>query len=586
MEAPKQVLLFVDLSQSEFLARARLRERRQLLENIATHRKGGLGSDESDELTEKRLLLGSNTSVDPFFLAIVDGHAGSQAEGENEAKMVHGVLPTSQPRWYREHPNWNGEMIRVQNGPDIAVAAAELELVAIAGLMEMDNFLDPANPRFVQQVSVAQGEYRANRALFQRVFELLVLNSVPVTLDSQIALKLVDPAATDALHNANITADMLKAVIALSAKQLGAVVRQIAADGMTANDRQLPDRVRVALENVSGMDQGAPPSAIEIDLPDLEAQSDVEIVESNLHAVQALYFSYMLEELRLFQTVEKLVDLFRTGMLPIGKGGAGDYLYSYLKRSSERMNESERRDLYMRAFGAPGGDPNTNMPNREFNELWLRFVSAVSSYVRQFTVDNMLRSQAPGMVSQEQVRKAGRDLAANLSLHGYGIAYFAATELQSTIREFIGVLSDQDIKGSFGARDMWQVVEQVSASYLGGPRNSVRYRTQAQSGAVIIRWLAKNARNLSSSYVNDVIAIDVLRSPQLRSLGGGKATVDPTDWDLVNACEQWLAVGGIQEARIDEYSQPTEAPNTTSKPIALPSVAQDVLDSVGISIGA
>ena len=310
--------------------------------------------------------------------------------------------------------------------------------------------------------------------------------------------------------------------------------------------------------------------------------TDVEIQRENLNAAQAIYFAYMLEEMRLPQVVERIVELFRSGLLPLGRGAAGDYLYNYYKKAADRITEGERRDLYMRLFGAPGGNPNGNEPNRDFNELWLRFVSAVSSFARQLTVDRMLRTNIPVAVSQEQVRKAGRDLAANLSLHGYGIAYFAATELQTMILEYRDKLSDPEIRGAFGARDMWQVIDQVNANYLGGTRNTHRYRTQARAGAVIIRWLANHHERLSGRF-GEVISLAALTNPQLR--GSDQPTVAPNDWDLVQACEQWLAVGGVQDASIEQYSQASESPVITSKPmIEMPQMAHDVLDQVGVSL--
>ena len=201
----------------------------------------------------------------------------------------------------------------------------------------------------------------------------------------------------------------------------------------------------------------------------------------------------------------------------------------------------------------------------------------MSSFARQLTVDRLLRSNIPVAVSQEQVRKAGRDLAANLSLHGYGIAYFAATELQSMILEFRDKLSDPEIKGAFGARDMWQVVDQVNANYLGGTRNTHRYRTQARSGAVIIRWLANHHQRLSGRF-GEVISLSALSNPQLR--GSDQPTVEPNDWDLVQACEQWLAVGGVNEQSIERYSQASESPTITSKPIEMPAFARETIDSL------
>ena len=69
-----------------------------------------------------------------------------------------------------------------------------------------------------------------------------------------------------------------------------------------------------------------------------------------------------------------------------------------------------------------------------------------------------------------EVRKAARDLAANLSLHGYGWANFMATELRQQIKDATELLSDKQIQSAFGARDMWQVIDQVAMQELGGFR--------------------------------------------------------------------------------------------------------------------
>ena len=120
-----------------------------------------------------------------------------------------------------------------------------------------------------------------------------------------------------------------------------------------------------------------------IELPDLESQTDVEIVKENLHAAQAIYFAYQLEEMRLFQVVERIVELFQQGQLPLGRGGAGQMLEQYW-RSHRPQPESVRRNAYWRMFGvAPGGDARAGEPNSEFLSLWMRFIFAVSAYARE-----------------------------------------------------------------------------------------------------------------------------------------------------------------------------------------------------------
>jgi len=441
----------------------------------------------------------------------------------------------------------------------VGLFPAEQQLAAVYGLMENDSLTDPKVERFVPGVSTALGEYTASQALFDNVLRIMV------------SLGQGQNSSGSAVSQVN-------------AQQWTSVARTLRGQGVLGSDPLLALKVQTVLAGEVGGGDDAPPSSIDINLPDLEAQSDIEIQADNLRAMQAIYFAAQLEDLKVFQVVDKLVELFQNGMLPLGKGNAGNTLYDYWKQAVKRMTETERRNLYFRTFGFAGGDQSAGAPNREFNDLWLRFVSAVSSFARQVTVENLLRTNIPIPVSQQQVKKAARDLGANLSLHGYGIGYFAATELQNQIREIIGLLSDPDIKNAYGARDMWQVIDQVASLELGGAKNSIRYRTMATSGAIVIRWLAEHAQVLVSTDQIIVLDVNQLRNLSTMRARGVKATVKPTDRDLVDACDQWLAVTGTADKNVEDYAQPAEAPNLTSRPIYVPQVARDLLDSVGIQV--
>lgn len=576
-------ILLVDLGERETKIRKDMRARQQLLETLLANAKtsGGLSNQQINELQRIKQALSSDVCVDPFYRLVAATHQQKDwDELEHGYDYVHeyGLLGSQ----------------RTRGKPFQGLGVNEREIASICGLLQIDAHTDAGRKGFVQRISAAQGEYRENRALFDACFEQLSQH-YKVTLKSQIEAGLIDhdiigsdrpdgnPEERRGAHSTDqpFLPSEDEMVAALSARNVAAVVRNLASNNVSANDPWLTSRIQSTYDMQTGVVSGAPPSAMEIMLPDLDEASDVEIVRENLNAVQAIYFSYMLEEARLPQVVERIVELFRGGLLPLGRGKAGDYLFRYYKTASERITEGERRDLYMRVFGAPGGDPSLNQPNREFNELWLRFVSAVSSFGRQLSVDRMLRTNIPIAVSQEQVRKAARDLGASLSRCGYGIAYFAATELQQMILDFRDLLSDPEVKGAFGARDMWQVIDQVNANYLGGARNTNRYRTQARSGAVIIRWIANNHQRLTGRF-GEVISVDALTNPQLR--GSDQPTVTPNDWDLLQACEQWLAVGGVQDASVEQYSQPTESPVITSKPIEMPQMARDVIEQAGFSL--
>jgi hypothetical protein len=528
---------FVDMAQRDKEERGRLKAEKFSIEVRRDENKDKLPPDLADRLKDIERLLNQRV-VDPIYIRVRDLLAGLTRTKVTDPS--EGLYPTQSKKDTIENLN-----------------EGELTLVAVYGLITADNVTNPASDRFARAVAAALGELTNSRDLFGRTFMVIAGES--------------------------LTRRGEQVEIHVRSDKWAQVVRALRDAGVTADDPNLPLQTRRALEDSLGIDDGAPPSSIAINLPDLELQADLEIVVDNLNAAQVFYFSAMLEEMRLWQVVEKLVELFQFGMLPIGRGNAGNRLYRYWKSSANRISELERRNMYARVFGMPGGEVSQGTDNRDFPDLWLRFVSAVYTLIRQQTVDNMLRANIPVNISQEQVRKAGRDLAANLSLHAYGIAYFAATEIQTTINEFIELLSEPEIRAAYGARDMYQVIDQVNSLELEGPRNTVRYRTMAQAGAVIIRWLGKRADRLSGGGLGPVIDLSEVRTPSVTT--GHRPTSDPTDFDLVTACEQWLAVTGTQDNSVEQYSQSIESPNMTSAPIRIPNIARDMLASVGVQAG-
>ena len=69
-----------------------------------------------------------------------------------------------------------------------------------------------------------------------------------------------------------------------------------------------------------------------------------------------------------------------------------------------------------RSFRDPAAATGTTQQdpvNRDFNELWSRFVSSVSGYDRQASVDSTLRTQRPQAASRRHVRRAARNVAAD-----------------------------------------------------------------------------------------------------------------------------------------------------------------------------
>lgn len=248
----------------------------------------------------------------------------------------------------------------------------------------------------------------------------------------------------------------------------------------------------------------------------------------SIRAMEAIYSAAMFEELKMFEVVDRLVALFQAGSLPIGRGEGAAKLYRYAESAPRRLPATERRAIYQRTLGI--GSEGGVESNREFNNLWLRFLAAVKSSSGQGTG-----------ASEEPLRKAGRDLVSNLSLHGYGMAYVAATELQSHMRDMLDLLSDREIRSALAARDMWQVIEVVAARDLGGVADLARLRALQASGATILRWLASRAGGFSRASTTPILNPGELEGHVIQRSG---ASTPPSDHDLIQAVGRWLAVSG------------------------------------------
>jgi hypothetical protein len=63
----------------------------------------------------------------------------------------------------------------------------------------------------------------------------------------------------------------------------------------------------------------------------------------------------------------------------------------------------------------------------------------------------------------------------------------------------------------------------------------------AIAGAIIIQWLAQRARMLASAGKSPVLNVKQIRE----GVRSSKPMLKPTDRDLTDACQQWLAAVAI-----------------------------------------
>jgi hypothetical protein len=466
----------------------------------------------------------------------------------------------------------NGSVLDLSKEEDVLKLRGEVRLAAIIGRLHIAGYRDPANARTGTDLE-----------------RIVVKSNGPVT-DVFIAPEFREwvseqfqkwSGAADlyvqawhALYNHGQGAinGVASKTSAIECRQLSDIITRLQNRRVEASDPNIQVYVEQALtETLARGGVDSQPSSLDIDLPELDAGVIVEIIPDNVRAVQAIYFSAQLEEMKLHAVVDKVVEHFQSGMLPISRGPAADKIYGWIKDTPRRISEFERRGIYGRVLGLAMGNANEAMPNREFSELWRRFLSTVSLKYRE------AGSYEKDEVSVEQVHKAARDLAVNISLHGYGIAHPSAIEMSAIIREMIAMVDEQDVKTAYGVRDRWQLVDRVSALYLGGGVNGVRYRTMATSGKYIIEWLATNANNLASSSANSLALTNADGSPTQKLR------------DIADQAERWLAVTGTPDESLRQNADPADLQTQYTVPMlgqssGLSRMIEDATRQTGIAL--
>jgi hypothetical protein len=346
----------------------------------------------------------------------------------------------------------------------------------------------------------------------------------------------------------------------ISFQEFAAVVRYAiaAARDVPLGHPNFATQVRLGLDHyVAGA-----PSSDSLILQPLTGEdgSEVEVSGDRIRAVAMVYAGLQLERMRLFNVVDRITELFMNGMLPIDADSSGRELDAYYYDSEDRPSESARRMLYARVLGAPGADVSKEVqPNREFDSLFLRFLSSLAEYDRQRRIGDLFDANRRALtLTGEQVRKTGRDLGANASLYGWGGTHFAARRLNAHITRALDILKMSPIQSAYGVKSSLQVIERVSVNEFGAAPNIVKYRTMAESGKAILDLLAKHAKAWSASSGRPLFTDEVTR------IQGDIPSQDQED--LMRNTQYWLAVNGIGDDQVGKMSQPSDTTYAPSIP--------------------
>ncbi len=296
-----------------------------------------------------------------------------------------------------------------------------------------------------------------------------------------------------------------------------------------------------------------------------DGASDTEVEPPNVEAVGLIYTALQLEKMQLFHVVDRVTELFKNALLPIPFDVSGKALDDYYYNSMYRLNVSSRNMVYGRVLGNPGGDVSKEVqPNREFNNLLLRFVSSLSEYDRQRRLGDIFNDRRPALsTTGEQVRKAGRDLAANVSLYGWAGTQADAHRLKEHIKTAFAILKMPQIQKAYGVSNPYQLIERVSANEFGQSPNIVKWRTMAEAGTALLNLISKYAGVWSINSGKSLF-------PEPDLLSTSRVTVSDipaTDRDVfLLQATNWLAVQGVGTDQVNRMSEPSDTSYSPSLP--------------------
>lgn len=324
-----------------------------------------------------------------------------------------------------------------------------------------------------------------------------------------------------------------------------------------SSDEYVQRQVDIALDRYVS---GAGPSG-SIEIPSLTSEAvPLEVEPQNIECIATICPAKHLDQMRLFDVVDRITELYMNGLLPIGGDAAGTELDDYHWSSEDRLTAPQRYSVYARTLGSPGGDVSKEVqPNKSWELLFLRFVSSLAEYDRQRRVADIIATTQSSTLTSEQIRKSGRELASNASLYGWGGAHSAARRLRDHVVRALAILSLPQIQKVYGVSSPYQVIERVAMNEFGQAPNIVKYRTMAEASKVILRLVAKYAGAWNSNTGRPLFL-----SPNAPQLG---SDIPPEDEHrLVMEAQNWLAVNGIANEQVDKMSQPSDSLFAPSMP--------------------
>jgi hypothetical protein len=222
-----------------------------------------------------------------------------------------------------------------------------------------------------------------------------------------------------------------------------------------------------------------------------ETVEEQSIDRQNILGAGVLFYNKVLaDDLGILRITDAVIMAWTQGKLDIPQGETSTRLYRYYKLRKERTTTEERAMFYKIVFNSGSAEVLENsVVNTEFSQLWSVLMNETVKYIQKYeTKDN-----ADEFVSKIGVYNAIKNLQYNLSVFMSGMVKSLLPEMYAQLQSAIDILKRQEIVQQLGQgyhRNMWKVIERVSAEAFNHIPNVAALRTIAVKGHSIFNTIA------------------------------------------------------------------------------------------------
>jgi hypothetical protein len=202
----------------------------------------------------------------------------------------------------------------------------------------------------------------------------------------------------------------------------------------------------------------------------------------NIQNAATLYAIMIIgDEMGVFRVADTIMKYAAIGRIDVASSTTATRLYGYMKLRDQRTTREEREMFYYQCFNVGGSGGMEGVVGNA--KLWPLCESLFHETIRY--IEKYETADTPSNISQNPIRQGIRVLQHNLSRAASGMCKIFIPEMYAHLEDAIQIINAPEIRDQLGqgvARDLWNVIEQVSMEEFGSVPNTSALRDVARQG--------------------------------------------------------------------------------------------------------